>query len=62
MSLHYAHQTGQLSVTQGRVIIKLTPKKDAVSYLIKNSRPISLLNCDNKIAAKAIANRFKRVL
>ena len=39
----------------------LIPKKDAEPYLIKNWRPISLLNCDYKIAAKAIANRFKHV-
>ena len=41
---------------------KLIPKKDAEPYFIKNWRPISLLNCDYKIAAKAIANRFKHVL
>ena len=61
-SLNYANQTGQLSVTQRRGIIKLIPKKDAEPCLIKNWRPISLLNCDYKIAAKAIANRFKQVL
>ena len=61
-SLNYAHQTGQLSVTQRRGIIKLIPKKDAEPYLIKNWRPISLLNSDYKIAAKAIANHFKQVL
>ena len=42
--------------------MELIPKKDAEPYLIKNWRPISLLNCDYKIAAKAIANRFKHVL
>ena len=61
-SLNYAHQIGQMSVTQRRGIIKLIPKKDAEPYFIKNWRPISLLNCDYKIAAKAIANRFKQVL
>ena len=61
-SLNYAHQTGELSVTQRRGIIKLIPKKDAEPYLIKNWRPISLLNSDYKIAAKAIANRFQQVL
>ena len=35
-SLNYAHQTGELSVTQRRGIIKLIPKKDAEPYLIKN--------------------------
>ena len=61
-SLNYARQTGHLSVTQRRGIIKLIPKKDAEPYFIKNWRPISLRNCDYKIAATAIANRFKQVL
>ena len=60
-SINQAYHAGQLSVTQRRGIIKLIPKKDAEPYLIKNWRPISLLNCDYKIAAKAIANRFKHV-
>ena len=61
-SFNYAHQTGLTSVTQRRGIVKLIPEKDAEPYFIKNWRPISLLNCDYKIAAKAIANRFKQVL
>ena len=61
-SINHAYQTGQMSITQRRVIIKLIPKKDAKPYLIKNWRPISLLNCDYKIAAKAIANHLKQVL
>lgn len=61
-SINYAYRIGQLSVTQRRGIIKLIPKKDAELNLIKNWRPISLLNCDYKIAAKAIANRFKQVI
>ena len=44
------------------LIIKLIPKKDAEPDLIKNWRPITLLNCDYKIAAKAIANRLKKVV
>ena len=61
-SINQAYRTAQLSVTQRRGIIKLISKKDAEPYLIKNWRPISILNCDYKIAAKAIANRFKHVL
>ena len=52
----------QPSISQRRGIIKLIPKKDADSSLIKNWRPISLLNCDYKIAAKAIANRLEKIL
>ena len=60
-SINYAYQTGQMSITQRRGIVELIPKKDAEPYLIKNWRWISLLNCDYKIAAKAIANRLKQV-
>ena len=58
-ALNYAYETGQLSVTQRRGIIKLIPKKDAEPFFIKNWRPLTLLNCDYKIAAKSIANRLK---
>ena len=61
-SINYAFGKGQLSVTQRWGIIKLIPKKDAEPDLIKNWRPITLLNCDYKIAAKAIANRLKKVI
>ena len=43
-------------------IIKLVPKKDAEPHLIKNWWPLTLLNCDYKIAGKAIANRIKSVI
>ena len=61
-SINHAYQKKQFLVTQRRGIIKLIPKKDAEPYLIKNWRPITLLNCDYKIAAKALANRLKKVL
>ena len=58
-ALNYAYETGQLSVTQRRGIIKLIPKKDAETYFIKNCRPLTVLNCDYKMAAKSITNRLK---
>ena len=61
-SINYAYQTRQLSVSQKRGIIKLIPKKDTEPYLVKNWRPVSLLNCDYKLATKAVANRLKLVL
>ena len=61
-ALNYAFDSGCLSVTQRRGVIKLIPKKDAELYFIKNWRPITLLNTDYKIAAKSIANRIKLVL
>lgn len=57
---YFAFETRKLSITQRRGIIKLVPKKDAKSYfMIKNWRPLTLLNCDYKIATKAIANGLK---
>ena len=61
-SMNSAFKSGQLPISQRRGIIKLIPIKDADPSLIKNWRPISLLNCDYKIAAKAIANRLKKIL
>ena len=61
-SVNYAYASGKLSATQRRGVIKLIPKKDTELYYVKNWRPISLLNCDYKIAAKVIANRIKQVL
>ena len=61
-ALNYAFDSGCLSVTQRRGVIKLIPKKDAELYFIKNWRPITLLNTNYKIAAKSIANRIKLVL
>ena len=56
-ALNYSYNTGTLSITQRRGIIKLIPKKDADSHFIKNWRPLTLLNCDY-----AIANRIKTVI
>ena len=54
--LNYGFEIGQLSISQKRGIIKLIPKKSEELYYIKNWRPLTLLNCDYKIATKAIAN------
>ena len=59
-ALNYAHETSQLSITQRRGVIKLIPEEDAEPYFIKNWRPLTLLNCDYKTAAKAVANRKKK--
>ena len=61
-SLNYSYEIGKLSISQRRGIIKLIPKKDAELNLIKNWRPLTLLNCDYKIATKAIAGRIKTVI
>ena len=45
-----------------REIITLFPKKNKNQLILKNWRPISLLNTDYKILAKILANRLKHVL
>ena len=61
-SLNYSCDIGKLSISQRRGIIKLIPKKDAEVNLIKNWRPLTMLNCDYKIATKAIASLIKAVI
>ena len=61
-SLNRNYQKGRLAITQRRGIISLIPKKDKALNELKNWRPITLLNCDYKIASKAIASRLKTVL
>ena len=48
-SLVHAFEHGELSISQKRGIIKLIPKRDKDSTLVKNLRPITLLNVDVKI-------------
>ena len=45
-ALNYSFETGKLSISQRRGIVRLVPKKDAELTLIKNWRPLTLLNCD----------------
>lgn len=61
-ALNKSYQKGNLAITQRRGIISLIPKKDKALNELKNWRPITLLNCDYKIASKAIASRLKSVL
>ena len=61
-SLNSSLSKGHLSISQRRGLITLIPKKNKPQQFLKNWRPISLLNCDYKIAAKAVAMRMKRVL
>ena len=61
-ALNFTYESGWLSVTQRRGIIKLIPKKSIEPFYIKNWRPSTLLNADYRIAAKAIANLIKTIL
>lgn len=57
-SINFALTQGRLSVEQKRGIISLLPKKDKERLYLKNWRPITLLNVDYKILAKALGNRI----
>ena len=61
-SFEEAIRTGRMATAQRQSVIRLIPKKDEYPSLIKNWRPISLMNTDTKIMAKALAERLKRVL
>ena len=52
----------QLSVTQKQGIITCIPKDGKPKQLLKNWRPISLLNVSYKITSACIANRIKIML
>lgn len=47
---------------QGIAYITLIPKPSKDIRYLNNWRPIALLICDYKIAAKCLANRMKRIL
>jgi len=60
-SLNMSYAIGKLTCSQRQAVIILLDKgKDRT--LLKNWRPISLLNTDYKIASKAIAERLKMTL
>ena len=61
-SFNYAYDNGSLSNSQRQAVITLLEKSGKSRLLIKNWRPISLLNCDYKILSKCIAERLKKVI
>ena len=61
-ALNNSYEKGLLSVSQRRGLISLIPKKNKPTDQLKNWRPITLLNCDYKIATKSIASRIRKVL
>ena len=61
-TFNYSFVKGELSSSQEQAVITLIQKKDRDIMLIKNWRPISLINVDIKIASKALAFRVRNVL
>jgi hypothetical protein len=61
-SFNEAYYHGKLSISQRQAVITLIEKKGKDRIFIKNWHPISLLNCDYKMASKALATRLKPLL
>jgi hypothetical protein len=61
-SINYSFETNELSITQKEGVIICIPKGEKDKRLVKNWRPISLLNVSYKIASACIANRIKKFL
>ena len=58
----YSFVKGELSSSQKQAVITVIKKKDRDVMLIRNWRPISLINVDIKIASNALAFRVRKVL
>ena len=56
--LDFSKFTNQLSESQYKGVITLLPKPGKDKLSPSNYRPITLLNCDNKIISKVITNRI----
>jgi exonuclease III len=61
-SLNTGLQRGKLNISQRRGIISLIPKPQKDLDLLKNWRPITLLNQDYKYLTKILANRLEKTL
>lgn len=61
-SYMYSFNNSILSLDQRRAILNLIPKGNKDTRLLKNWRPISLLNSDYKIIAKVFAKRLQTVI
>ena len=61
-SYNYSFNFNELSQEQRLAIINLIPKKDKDLRYLKNWRPVSLLNTDYNILAKALAGKLQNVI
>lgn len=61
-SILYLKEQGKLSKCMRQGVIGLIPKKDKDPLLVANWRPITMLTCEYKIIAKALAMHMQNVL
>lgn len=61
-SYNHSYEQGHFSISQRQGLITCIPKEGKSKFLLKNWRPITLLNVDTKIASATLANRIKPVL
>ena len=62
MKVNFLHPKDKLSEHENKLLSHLLRKKGRDKRLIKNWRPISLLNIDTKILSKVLATRIKSVI
>ena len=62
MYINCGYRKGELSITQKQGIITCIPKENKPKHLLKNWRPLTLLDTVYKIASGTIASRLKLVL
>ena len=60
-SLKESWEFGELSTSQKQSVIRLIQKKDKDHSMISGHRPISLMNNDAKIYAKALSERLRKL-
>ena len=61
-TLNCSFSRGHMTSSQKQALIILIEKKGKDKRLLKNWRPISLINVDANIASKALALRIRKVL
>ena len=61
-AINYGYENGSLSITQRLGIVTLIPKGDKDKKLLKNWRPLTLLNSLYKMVSGSIAERMKPYL
>ena len=59
--INYVYEFGEVSNTPKEAIITLIEKNRKDKRLIRNWRPISLINVDAKIISNVLAKRLKRL-